>query len=72
MDQFDTNPFAHIQPLEPLDQPSLQRRLKKTHPGTLGGRTGDQGLKALPDPRFEEQRGGRFPDLTLHFPGGIL
>ena len=72
MDQFDADPIAHINAFEPLDQSSLQRRMKEPHPGALGGRAGDQGLKALSDLRFEKQGGGRFSDLALHFSRGIL
>jgi hypothetical protein len=72
LNQLDADPVTHINNFEPLDQPSLQRWVKETHPGTLGGRAGDQGLEMLPDPRFEDQGGGRFPNLSLHFSGGIF
>src|SRR5512143_1774908 len=69
VDQLHPHPVAHIQTLDSLHQLAFHGDAQQPDPGALLGGARNDGVKLLPDPRLEQQRGGRFLHTALHLRG---
>jgi len=64
--------MSHVDTLGTLYQSPFHGRIEKADPRALGSRARDDGVEPLPDPRIQQHRRCRLPDLPLHLLGGIL
>jgi hypothetical protein len=54
VNELDTEPVAHVQPLESPHHPPLGEGVGNAYPCSLIRRTGDNRIEALSDPRREQ------------------
>ena len=71
-DELDAHAIADVEALESAHDPAFGGRPGNAHPGSLVRRAGDDGVEALADARFEQQRRGRLAHLPLHLGGVVL
>jgi len=66
------DPLADIHPGESLNQLSFDRHGEEPDPCSLWRSAGHNGVELFSDPRLEQERGGRFGDLSFHLVGSIF
>ena len=72
MDELHAHPIPHVEPLGPLFQPALGRRIENPGPGPLRGGAGDDPVEFGADPAAQQARRRGLPRETLDFLGVVF